>query len=530
MHNCDSAIRTAVLRREFEPSVPITGNPKQRGGIFMSDPTKAPGKAISSPNDRAFSKTSILNYIASFFAQFGTQGLAYTMFSSFLTVVYVEYLGVSAVAIGLVTSVGVFVDCATDIIMGNVMDRVHTKWGKCKHWFLWTALPIGVFIGLMFMVPVSSSDAVKLIWAAIIYNLYCTALTAARVPSWAMPSVVSDNSQVRLFMVWISSYGTNVAATITGWIITPFVGGFADQLTGYRALCWFLGGLTVVCMVIVFLCLSEKRKGKDLETIEKERREMRAKQGKKNADKAMGLGEQYGYLIRNKYWVGYQVAALCNSCSLSFMISSMAIYAIHVLGTSGHGGDNPMGVLITIMNVPMMIAPFFVLPFSKKVDARTLVVVLTLIGGIVTGVQWFLGLNYWMTWIVCMVMGQSVGSMCNGTQAVLLTRAIDYGEWKFGVRQEGVGSSFSSSMNKICAGICSALLGILLGAAGYSQAAGLPESGKAIVTFMFLGIPFIARILCAICYRFLSMGGKEWTQIRAELDARHAADAAKESE
>ena len=114
----------------------------------------------------------------------------------------------------------------------------------------------------MFMVPVNSSDAVKLIWAAIIYNLYCTALTAARVPAWAMPSVVSDNSQVRLFMVWISSYGTNVAATITGWIITPFVGGFADQLTGYRALCWFLGGLTVVCMVIVFLCLSEKRKGK----------------------------------------------------------------------------------------------------------------------------------------------------------------------------------------------------------------------------------------------------------------------------
>ena len=101
----------------------------------MSDPTKAPTKAVS-PNDRAFSKTSILNYIASFFAQFGTQGLAYTMFSSFLTVVYVEYLGVSAVAIGLVTSVGVFIDCATDIIMGNIVDRVHTKWGKVRHWFL----------------------------------------------------------------------------------------------------------------------------------------------------------------------------------------------------------------------------------------------------------------------------------------------------------------------------------------------------------------------------------------------------------
>ena len=495
----------------------------------MSNPTKAPSTALH-PNDRTFSKQSILNYIASFMAQFSTQGLAYTMFSSFLTIVYVEYLGVSAVAIGLVTSVGVFVDCATDIIMGNIVDRVHTKWGKVRHWFLWTCLPIGITIGLMFMAPVNGSDAVKLIWAMIIYNLYCTCLTAARMPSFAIPSVCSDNPQVRLFLVWISSYGTNVAATVTGWIITPFVAGFSDALTGYRALAWVLGGLTVVGLVIVFLCLSEKRKGADLELIEQERREMRAKEGKKNADKAMSLGEQYGYLFRNKYWIGYQVAGLCNSFSLSFMIGSMAIYALHILGDSGVAGSNPMGVLITIMNIPMMIAPLLILPFSKKIDAKTMVVFLMLVGGVVTGIQWMLGVTNWIPWIVCMVIGQSAGSCCNGCQAVMLTRAIDYGEWKFGVRQEGVGSSFSSSLNKIAMGICTALLGILLGAAGYSQANGLPEAGKAIVIFMFLGVPCIARILCAICFQFLSMGNKEWTKIRAELDERHAADAAKRGE
>jgi GPH family glycoside/pentoside/hexuronide:cation symporter len=411
--------------------------------------------------------------------------------------------------------------------MGNIVDRVHTKWGKIKHWFLWTCIPIGLTIGLMFMAPVSGSDTVKLVWAMIIYNLYCTCLTAARMPAYAIPSVCSDNPQVRLFLVWISSYGTNIAATITGWIITPFVGGFADALTGYRALAWVLGGVTVVGLVIVFLCLSEKRTGADLEIIEEERKELRREAGKKNAEKSMSLREQYGYLFRNKYWIGYQISGLCNSFSLSFMIGTMAIYAIHILGGAGIGGNNPMGILTTIMNIPMMIAPLLILPFSKKVDAKTLVVVLMLVGGIVTGVQWALGIANWVPWVVCMVVAQSAGSCCNGCSAVLLTRAIDYGEWKFGVRQEGVGSSFSSSLNKIAAGICTALLGILLGAAGYSQENGLPESGKAIVIFMFIGMPCIARILGGVCYQFLSMGNKEWTKIRAELDERHAADAAK---
>lgn len=480
----------------------------------------APAAAAISPNDRTFSRQSILNYIASFFGQFATQGLAYTMFSSYLTVVYVEYLGVSSAAIGLVVSLGVFIDCATDIIMGNVMDRVHTKWGKCRHWFLWTAIPIGVFIGLMFMVPVSCSDAVKIIWAAIIYNLFCTCLTAARVPAWGMPSVVSDNSQVRFIMVWVSSYGTTVAATITGWIITPFIGGFADELTGYRALCWFMGGLTVVTLVVVFLCLSEKRKGADLERIEQQRRAAKEQEKAKKAEKSMSLREQYGYLIRNKYWVGYQLAALLNSCTMSFKVSAMAIFAIHIFGN--YAGDNPMGVLATLTNVPMMIAPFLILPFSKKVDAKKLVVVLMFFGGILTGIQWAIGLEHYFLWVLCMILIQGAASMSNGTHGVLLTRAIDYGEWKFGVRQEGVGSSFSSSMNKVCSGICTAIMGVALGAVGYSQAAGLPEAGYPIVILMYIGIPCIARICGAICYQFFGMSEKEWTRIRADLDARHA--------
>ena len=124
----------------------------------MSDPVKTTMVASEHPCDKAFSATSIKNYIAAFFAQFGTQGMAYTLFSTYLSVVFTDYLGVNPAAIGMVLSVGVFIDMITDIIMGNVMDRVHTKWGKARHWFFWSALPVAICVGLMFMCPVSASD------------------------------------------------------------------------------------------------------------------------------------------------------------------------------------------------------------------------------------------------------------------------------------------------------------------------------------------------------------------------------------
>lgn len=478
----------------------------------MSDPTKAPSNAIN-PCDKSFSATSIKNYIATFFSQFACQGMAYTMFSSFLIMVYTEQLGVDVGKIGLVMSTGVFVDMISDIIMGNIVDRVHTKWGKVKHWFFWMAFPVAITIGLMWMVPVSSSQGVKIVWAMVIYNLYCTALTGVRLPAYAIPSTCSDNSRVRMILVWIASEGTNVAATLTGILITPVLGCFSDPLTGYRALAWIMAVLTLILLFVAGALLTEKRTGADLERIEEERKAM------KHTEKSMGLVEQYSYLVRNKYWLLFQAGGLCNGISLGFLIGSMAIWAQHVLGPSGLAGSNPFGILMLIMNIPMMVAPLLILPFIKFVDAKVIVVTFMGLGALSSLAMWAVGLNIWVLFVILMIARQVMGSCVNGSANVLLTRAIDYGEWKFGVRQEGVGSSFGSALMKVSMGIATAVLGFVLGAAGYSEA-GMTQSGVDALNFLFMGLPGIAMVLGTVFYA-LGMGNKQWTKIRAELDERH---------
>lgn len=471
--------------------------------------------------DKAFSATSIKNYIAAFLGQFGIQGMAYTLFSSYLSVVFTDYLGVGVAKIGLVMSVGVFVDMISDIIMGNIVDRVHTKYGKIKHWFFWMAVPVAVTIALMWMVPVSSSEMVKLIWALVIYNLYCTALTGVRLPTFAMPSVCSDNSRVRTLIVWIASEGTNVAATITGWIITPIVGMYQDNpLQGWRLLSWIMAGITLILLLIAGALITEKRQGADLERIEEERRAM------KHTDKSMSLGEQYSYLLRNKYWIFFQLGGVANGMSLGFLIGSMGYWIQHVLVPAGIGGGNPIGLIMTIMNVPMMVAPFAILPLIRFMDAKRIVVMFMAMGAVFSLAMWGVGINIWPAFVLFMILRQCAGSCCNGSVNVLLTRAIDYGEWKFGVRQEGVGSSFSSALNKATMGIATATLGFVLAAAGYSGEAGAEVAPA--LNFCFMGMPGIAMAVATVFYG-LSLSGKRWNEMRAELDARHAADAEKEA-
>ena len=58
-------------------------------------------------------------------------------------------------------------DGISDLIMGSIIDRTHTKWGKARPWILWTAIPMGLGLVLMFSVPSGLSSGGKMVYAVI---------------------------------------------------------------------------------------------------------------------------------------------------------------------------------------------------------------------------------------------------------------------------------------------------------------------------------------------------------------------------
>ena len=89
--------------------------------------------------------------------------------STFVAYFYTDALGLNAAIIGSIMMFSRFADGVTDMLMGYVMDRVKTKYGKARPWLLWLAIPIAVACVLVFLVP-NTGTVGKYIYVTITYK------------------------------------------------------------------------------------------------------------------------------------------------------------------------------------------------------------------------------------------------------------------------------------------------------------------------------------------------------------------------
>lgn len=55
--------------------------------------------------------------------------------------------------IGTLMLISRLFDGISDLIMGSIIDRTRTRWGKARPWILWSAIPMGVGLIVMFSIP-----------------------------------------------------------------------------------------------------------------------------------------------------------------------------------------------------------------------------------------------------------------------------------------------------------------------------------------------------------------------------------------
>ena len=82
--------------------------------------------------------------------------IVFGMISALLTLFYTDYAGVAVATVGLAMLVSRVFDGFSDVIMGVLVSKTKTKWGKARPWILWMAIPYAVCAVSMFCVPQSS--------------------------------------------------------------------------------------------------------------------------------------------------------------------------------------------------------------------------------------------------------------------------------------------------------------------------------------------------------------------------------------
>lgn len=464
--------------------------------------------------DRVMSKENIANYGSIMILNIFIKGLGYIVIDSYFAYFYSEFLGVSAAVMATILSIGIVIDGVSDVGMGVILDRVITKRGKAKHWLLWMGIPCALSMILVFLAPQNASMPVKIVWATVTYNVYCCCMTAVRIPSQAMSSLGSDHNKVRALFGWFSSMGSTLAATVTSAVLVTTLQAFGgESVYGYRMTQSVFAVLTAVVIVACGFSFHEKRNGAEWKQIEDQYGHMAGRKASVTA------GKQLRSIACNKYWWIYMAFHFFEACMDGCLYGCIAYYCKYVLNDT-----TAVATLLAIASLPQLIGQFVDLPLMRAMENLRIALlgVAFMIMGALIGFIW--GEGSFLAVQIAVGIRHFGNGMFNGVRGSMLPRIVDYGEWKFDIRQDGMVQSGNSVIQKVSSAMITAVIGFLLTANGYVGGATAisPELSDAI-SFIFLKLPFFTALMNMILFLFFDLTDSRINQMRREIDQRHAA-------
>ena len=119
---------------------------------------------------------------------FGTSTI-YGIMATALNLYFTDVLGLSLAMTSIILSATKIWDAVNDPMMGMIVDKTHTKMGKCRPYILWMTVPVVLATALLFA-PVNFGQKGNFIYAIIAYLVYYTVYTALDIPYQGIAPIV----------------------------------------------------------------------------------------------------------------------------------------------------------------------------------------------------------------------------------------------------------------------------------------------------------------------------------------------------
>ena len=169
--------------------------------------------------------------IAFSLAGFG-QNLICTIVGSYLTVFMTDAIGYPALWVAFLMLFARIFDAMNDPIMGSIVDRTRTKWGKCRPYLKWMPVPIAIMTILCFL-PwyAKAGQAGGFAAISIIYVLWSVVYTICDVPYWGLSTAMSNDTYRRGNLLTIA----RLICTLGAGIVTIVVPQVTSNMTALQA-------------------------------------------------------------------------------------------------------------------------------------------------------------------------------------------------------------------------------------------------------------------------------------------------------
>lgn len=449
--------------------------------------------------------------------------MVYMLSASYILYYYQDIMHVSAWVMGIILLIARVFDAFNDPIMGVIVAKTRTRWGKFRPWlFVGTVLNAFVLY-FMFAAPPALNGSGLVAYAAVTYILWGMTYTMMDIPYWSMVPAFTesgpDRENVSTLARSCAGVGSAIVSIVTVMAVSAlgnaFGNGPEDEVTGFKWFALIIAVLFVIFTTITCVMIKEKS-SVDMD--------------------APSVGEMFRALIRNDQAMTIVVTIVMINTAL-YITQNLLIYFFKY-DFSPEAWQTNYTLFNTCGGAFQILAMMILFPILRRF-LNTIKIFYVSFGMAMLGYIIILAIsasktsNVYVLLIPAFLIMAAIGMM-NVMVTIFLANTVDYGELKNQRRDESIIFSMQTFVVKLASGLSALVASIVLSVFHISSDetvdAVLSEGSRLGLRMCMTVLPIVVLIVGIIVYkRHYILTDAKLQEISKQIGERSNQDEAKEA-
>ena len=405
--------------------------------------------------------------------------MVYALVSGFILYYYNDILGISGTFTGVMMMAARVFDAFNDPLMGVVVEKTNTPFGKFRPWIVTGTLTNALILYGMFAMPASVTGTAMLVYASVAYVLWGVTYTLMDIPFWSMIPAITSSGKERENLSVIgrtcAAVGYAVPTVLTMLLVVRLGSG---EREGFAI---FAAAVAVVFVVAELVCVAL------------------VQEKPTERQKTATVGEMFSALIHNDQAMVVVVGIVVFNASL-YLTTQLAVYFFkYDIGNSDlfslFGTVGGVGQILSMVSLPLLRRRWGGKQILVGALGVTIAGYLALFALSMAGVRAVAPLAA-TAFVIYIGFG-----LATVLTTVFLADTVDYGEYKTGSRNESVVFSMQTFVVKLASAVIVLIAGICIDLIGLDDTAAVQSESTLLgLRLLMVGLPVLGLVFSILYF------------------------------
>lgn len=403
------------------------------------------------------------------------QSIIITTVTTFILVYLLEYVHLSVAGMAVVTSIitaaKVF-DAIADPVMGTIVDRTHTRWGKMRPYILFAALPVAALTTALFAVP-NIAETGQLVFFGVCYFLWGVAYSACDVPYWGVIGAsFTDTTERNRAISQVRAAGSvslGVATLAMPWFAALMSPGHHTTALGWTLAVGISSFAGMGLYLLAFVNTRERPRA--------------------GGDAPLTFRVLVTNLVRNTPLLLVLLGSVIGF-GRSIIQAGGAVFAVVAYGSDTYftfiGAAIIVGMVAAALGTPVLL---------RRMSSKALMIRSSLTAAVLYVAMYLVGFHDFPVFLVFVGLTGITLGIFMVIQVTLIADAVDDMERRSGVRNDGISFSTLTFTGKLMTAMSVLVFGALVVVAGYHS--GVPVTPH-MQNVLFASITLVPAASCLL--------------------------------